>query len=150
MKLVSPNFKNNEKIPVKFTKDGENVNPELTIKDIPENAKSLVLIVDDPDAQRVAGYTWIHWIIFNIPVDHKRAIIKEKSIPGIPGENSYKRAEYGGPNPPARTGIHHYHFKAYAIDKELDLKEGASLGEIQKGIQDHLIDETELIGIYFR
>jgi len=150
MILTSPNFKHNEKIPVRFTKDGENINPELIIEDIPENTKSLILIVDDPDAQRVAGFTWIHWVVFNILVKNKELIIKENSLPGTYGESTYKKAEYGGPNPPKETGIHHYYFKIYAIDEILDLKEGTKLSEIENTIRNHILDKTELIGIYFR
>ena len=96
MQLTSPDFKNKEKIPVKFTGDGENINPELVIGDIPENAKSLVLIVDDPDC---AG-GWDHWIVWNIKITNS---IKENSILGLQGKNSWGTDRYKGPKPPSGT-----------------------------------------------
>ena len=100
MILTSPNFKNNERIPVQFTGDGQNINPELEIKEIPNNTQSFVLIVEDPDAP--AG-TWEHWIIFNIPKEIKR--ILKNSVPGsgVQGQNSWGRNNYGGPSPPSGT-----------------------------------------------
>ena len=150
MKLTSPDFQDNEKIPIRFTGDGENINPNLIIDEIPNNCKSLVLIVDDPDAHRVVGYTWIHWVVFNILVKNRKLIIKENSLPGTYGESTYKRAKYGGPNPQKGSGIHHYHFKVYAINKLLNLKEGAKLEDIEREINSHVLDKIELIGLYFR
>ncbi len=150
MKITSPSFMNNEKIPVGFTADGKDVNPQLEISEIAKNAKSLVLIVDDPDAQRVVGYTWIHWIVFNIPVTGNKLTIQEDSIPGTPGESTYKKPDYGGPNPPKGTGIHHYHFKLYALNKMLPLKEMTSLNEINNSMRNHILEKSELVGIYSR
>lgn len=143
-------FKNNEKIPEKYTADGDDVNPELMITDIPEGVKSLVLVVDDPDAQKVVGYTWIHWVRFNIPVEGNQVMISENSVPGTTGESTYKKPEYGGPNPPAGTGDHRYFFKVFALDTELDLSKGASLSEIKNAMQNHIINKAELIGLYGR
>jgi len=141
---------NNEKIPAEFTADGKDINPKLEISEIPENAKSLVLVVDDPDAQRVVGYTWVHWIVFNIPVGGGRVVIEEDSIPGTPGESTYQKQNYGGPNPPKGTGIHHYHFKIYALNKMLPLKKMASPKEIHNSVKKHLLEKAELMGIYSR
>ena len=148
--IVKSEFKNNEKIPEKYTADGDNINPKLIISEIPEGTKSLVLIVDDPDAQKVVGYTWIHWIRFNIPVDGNEMRIEENSLPGTTGESTYKKPGYGGPNPPVGTGDHRYFFKVFALDIELDLQEGASLSEIESAMQGHILDKSELIGLYGR
>lgn len=146
MIITSPEFENNEKIPRRFTGDGEDINPELVIEDIPKEAKSLVLIVDDPDAP--AG-TWTHWVVFNIPAEEE-VIIKEDSIPGTPGLNSSRTTPYVGPCPPPGSGVHHYNFKIYALDEVLKLEEGASLKEINEAIKKYIIDNAKLIGVYFR
>ena len=150
MKIESPIFVHNENIPAKYTADGEDINPPLTISEIPEETKSLVLIVDDPDAQKVVGYTWVHWVVFDIPVEGNTKDIPENSIPGKPGESTYKKPEYGGPNPPAGSGVHNYHFKICALDKKLDLPERTSLPEIQKEMQNHILAESILTGQYSR
>ena len=142
-------FGNNEEIPSKYTADGKNVNPNLIISNIPENAESLVLIVDDPDAQRVAGFTWIHWVVFNIPVSEP-VVIKENSIPGVPGSGTSNNKGYRGPSPPVESGVHHYYFKIYALDKMLDLKEGVKLEEVKKEMENHILEKTELVGLYSR
>ena len=147
MKVTSTAFIHNENIPAKYTADGENINPALTISEIPEGTKSLVLIVDDPDAQKVVGYTWVHWVVFDIPIEGE---IKENSIPGTPGESTYKKPEYGGPNPPAGTGIHNYHFKIYALDKKLELANMTPLETIQKEMKEHILVESILTGQYSR
>ncbi len=147
MKIESV-FRNNERIPVKYTADGENVNPSFVISKIPDGAETLALIVEDPDAQRVCGFTWIHWVVFNIPVNSEKVVIKENSIPGIFGKNSFDKKEYDGPSPPKGTGIHHYHFKFYALNTELKLPEMSSLDKIKEKMKEHILDERSIIGIY--
>jgi len=143
MILTSQNFKHNEKIPIKFTGDGEDINPELEINNIPEDTKSLVLIMDDPDAP---SGTWDHWIVFNI--NPKTKIILKNSIPenGVQGQNSWGENNYRGPNPPSR--IHRYFFKMFALDTKLGLEKGANKQEIEVAIKDHILDKAELIGLY--
>ncbi len=143
MKIISFDFKNNNKIPIRFTGDGENINPNLAIEGIPTNTKSLALIVDDPDAP---SGTWVHWIIFNIPIKDKKLIIREDSILGIQGKNSWGRDNYGGPKPP--SGTHRYFFRIYALDCLLNLREGTSREELRDAIEAHVLDEAELIGLY--
>jgi Raf kinase inhibitor-like YbhB/YbcL family protein len=150
MKIESPSFENNEKIPKRFTADGENINPFLIISQIPKETKSLILIVDDPDAKKVCGFTWIHWIMFNMIPSSNKFEIQENSIPGTPGESTYKKPNYGGPNPPSGSGIHNYQFKIYALDKKLDLPEMTPLNEIEKEMQSHIIEQAILIGKYSR
>ncbi|MBD3252669.1 YbhB/YbcL family Raf kinase inhibitor-like protein [Candidatus Pacearchaeota archaeon] len=143
MKLQSV-FNNNDKIPEKYTCDGDDINPLLEISDIPENTKTLVLIVDDPDAPMGI---WVHWILFNIPVIGK---IEENSVPegAVQGINDFKKPEYGGPCPPG--GTHRYFFKLYALDTELDLAEGATKAEVEQAMKNHVLDKTELVGLYSR
>ena len=140
MKITSPNFKDNELIPKKFTCEGEDVNPALIIEGIPEEAKSLALIVDDPDAPMG---TWVHWVVYDIPVVDR---IEENSIPGKQGINDFGKRDYGGPCPP--SGTHRYFFKIYALDEMLNLKEGVSKRELERIIQGHILEKAELIGLY--
>lgn len=140
MKITSPDFKHNGLIPARFTCQGKDINPALMLEGLPEGTKSLALIVDDPDAP--AG-TWVHWVVFDIPV---KLSIDENSIPGKQGVNDFGRKQYGGPCPP--FGTHRYFFKIYALDKELNLREGISKKELESAMQGHVLDKAELIGLY--
>lgn len=142
MKLTSPDFQNNESIPKKFTCDGQEINPGLAIENIPDNAKSLALIMDDPDAP--AG-TWVHWVVFDIPITNK---IGENSIPGKQGINTSGDKAYGSPCPP--SGTHRYFFKLYALDTLLNLKEGITKAELESVMKGHILAQAELIGLYKR
>jgi len=140
MKISSPEFENNQFIPKKFTCQGKDINPTLIIEDIPEEAISLALIVDDPDAPMGM---WVHWVIFDIPVVGR---IEENSIPGKQGINDFGRKDYGGPCPP--SGTHRYYFKIYALDAMLNLQEGMSKKELERVMEGHILDKAELIGLY--
>jgi len=140
MKLTSPAFKHNEFIPAKYTCQGDDVNPPLVIEDVPEGTKSLALIVDDPDAP---GMTWVHWVVYEMPVISK---IEENSIPGKQGINDFRKKNYGGPCPP--SGTHRYFFKLYALDKKLGLEEGLRKKELEAAMQGHILAECQLIGLY--
>jgi len=140
MKLTSPAFEYNKFIPKKFTCLGEDVNPTLDIKDIPRGAQSLVLIVDDPDAP--VG-TWVHWVVYDIPVTD---LIKENSIPGTQGINDFNKINYGGPCPP--SGTHRYFFKLYALDTKLNLAQGRTKTQIEKAMDGHILEKDELIGLF--
>lgn len=140
IKVFSSAFAANGSIPIKYTCNGTNVNPPLEFEGIPEEAESLVLIVDDPDAPMK---TFTHWIVWNIePV----AKIEEDSIPGVEGMNDFKKIGYGGPCPP--SGTHRYFFRVYALDRQLDLKAGAGRKDLEKGMIGHIIAEGELMGKY--
>lgn len=144
MKLTSPAFNHNSQIPSEYTCDGDDVSPELNIEDAHKNAKSLVLINDDPDAP--VG-TWDHWIVFNMPPTTKK-IERGKEPKGVGGKNSWGKLGYGGPCPP--SGTHRYFFKLYALDIELNLKEGATKKEIEKAMQGRILAQAQLIGTYKR
>lgn len=138
--VTSKAFKENAMIPRKYTCEGENINPPLDIDAIPKNTKSLALIVEDPDA---LGGTWLHWLVWNIPVTHH---LEEGKIPGEQGMNDFGHYMYGGPCPP--SGTHHYFFKIYALDALLDLHEGASRKEVEAAMRDHIIAYGEQTGLY--
>jgi len=140
MKLTSPEFEHKGLIPGKFTCQGDDVNPALIIEGLPGEAKSLALIVDDPDAPMG---TWVHWVVYDIPVVAK---IEQDSIPGTQGNNSFGRKDYGGPCPP--SGTHRYFFKLYALDRQLNPDEEISKEGLEKAMQGHILDKTELIGLY--
>lgn len=144
MKLITV-FAHNESIPSKYTCDGEDAAPELNISEIPKDAKSLVLIVDDPDAPMG---TWVHWLVYNIPVSIAKIDAKNLPKEAKQGMTDFGKVGWGGPCPP--SGTHRYFFKLYAIDKVLDLPDGATKSQLEQAIRDHIIEKTELIGLYKR
>ena len=143
LSVTSPAFENNKLIPAKYTCDGDDVNPPLTIEGIPEGTKTLALIVDDPDCP--TG-TWDHWIVWNIPATASK--IEENTIPGTEGMNDFRRRSYGGPCPP--SGTHRYFFKVYALDAKLDLSPTSRKRDVEKAMQDHVLAKGELVGLYRR
>jgi len=140
MKISSPEFKNQESIPKKFTCEGQDINPALIIEGIPEGSKSLALIMDDPDAP--IG-TWVHWVVFDIPIISR---IDENSVPGKLGITNSGRPDFHGPCPP--SGTHRYFFKIYALDSVLNLKEGLSKGALEQAMKPHILEKAELVGLY--
>jgi len=142
LSVKSDAFENNTLIPAKYTCDGDNVNPPLTINGVPNETKSLVLIVDDPDAPMG---TWDHWVVWNIPPAGK---IEENTIPGTEGMNSARKHSYGGPCPP--WGTHRYFFKVYALDTKLDLNPNSHKKDVEKAMKGHILAKGELVGLYHR
>jgi len=142
LQISSPAFGTNQVIPAQYTCEGKDINPPLEIAGIPEKARSLVLIVDDPDAP---GKTWVHWVVWNIPITHH---INENSIPGEQGVNDFKCTAWGGPCPP--SGTHRYFFKAYALDTLLQLSSTTTKKELEQAMGEHILAFGELIGIYNR
>ncbi len=145
MRLTSSAFENNQFIPAKYTCDGEDINPPLLISDVPEGTKSLVLIVDDPDAPMG---TWDHWVVWNINPSTEK--IEEGQTPegAVEGMNDFQKHPYGGPCPP--SGIHHYHFKLYALDKILDIDASSRKEDVEKAMEGSILAQSELIGLYQR
>ncbi len=143
MQIQSVMFSDNEFIPMQYTCEGEDIIPPLLFLDVPQDAKSLVVIVDDPDA---AVGLWTHWVVFNIPPDTHE--FSEGEIPpGTQGLSSYKKPEWRGPCPSNDT-VHHYRFKLFALDTMLDLDENATREEIETAMSTHVIEEAELTGLY--
>lgn len=142
MDLSSAIFRQDEFIPRRYTCDGVNVNPSLNIDHIPKKAESLAIIVDDPDAP---SGTWVHWVIWNIPVTHH---IKENDAPGVEGLNDSGKHEYSGPCPP--RGTHRYFFKAYALDCMLKIPESSDKTSLVRAMEGHILGFGELIGLYKR
>ena len=142
LNVSSDAFRNNEAIPSKYTCDDRNINPPLTIEHIPESAKCLVIIVDDPDAPKG---DWVHWVMWNIPVTHH---IKENEAHGIQGINDFNKHQYGGPCPPG--GTHRYFFKIYALDCLLAIPPSSRKDDVEKAMSGHVLAFGELIGLYSR
>lgn len=145
MTITSTAFSQNQMLPKKYTCDGDDVNPPLTFSLIPENAKSLVLIVDDPDAP--TG-TFVHWVLFNI--SPTTTVIKEGNVPpGVEsGKNSAGSTAFVGACPP--NGTHRYFFKLYALDTLLSLPKNADKKTVEDAMQSHILESAELIGLYSR
>ena len=142
IEVSSAAFKENELIPRRYTCDGKNVNPALNLDHIPNESQSLAIIVDDPDAP--AG-TWVHWVIWNIPVIHH---VKEDHAPGLQGINDFKKKIYCGPCPP--KGIHRYFFKVYSLDCALQIPENSNKQDLEIAMAGHILGFGELIGLYKR
>ena len=149
--ISSPEFKKGEKIPPRFTGDGDNVSPRLEWSNVPENAKYLALIVDDPDAP---GGTFTHWVVFNIPADNTglpEAVANNPQLHDgtLQGRNSAGGIGYYGPYPPAGNR-HRYYFSLYALDTKPDLRAGASKEQLLKAMEGHILDQGRLFGVYQR
>jgi Raf kinase inhibitor-like YbhB/YbcL family protein len=152
--VISPAFANNAQIPVRYTCDGLNISPPLQWTGIPPGTKSLVLIIDDPDAPDPAApkRVWVHWILYNIPSDISllpEGITPQALPKGIlQGRNDGKKTSYGGPCPP--IGCHRYFHKLYALDTILpDLKQPTKQTLLQ-AMEGHILAFTETIGLYQR
>lgn len=144
--LESTAFENGKQIPKKYGYKHGNISPPLKITQIPENAISLVLIMDDPDAMGVVGKVWVHWVIWNI--EPKNSEFSENSFPSncIEGETDFGEIGYGGPAPPDKE--HTYIFKLYALDQKLDASTGSTKQQIELAMKNHIIAETILKGKY--
>ena|SRR5947209_1601384 len=139
--VTSSAFAAGGNIPEQYTCKGANVSPPLLFRGIPQNAKSLVLIVEDPDAP---SGLFTHWLIWNI--DPHTTTLAEKSVPSgaAQGTNDFGKTGYGGPCPP--SGTHRYFFRIFALDKTLELKSGAKRQDLDKAIAGHIVGRGELMG----
>lgn len=145
MSITSTAISDRGRIPSIYTCDGEDINPPLEFHDVPEEAQSLTLIVEDPDSP---GKTWVHWVLFNINPNVRR--ISEDSVPAGSSETvtDFGSKGYGGPCP--ANGIHRYNFKLFALDTTLDLTEDVTRDEIEESMEGHIIEKAELTGLYSR
>jgi len=144
MTIRSPAFQQGGDIPAKFTCDGGDTSPPLQISGITPEAKSLVLIADDPDAP---SGLFTHWLVWNIPPQTNS--IAEGSAPkGMHGTNDFGKSGYGAPCPP--SGVHRYYFKLFALDRELALPAGAKRSQLEAAMKGHVIAQGELMGHYAR
>ena len=142
MRITSRAFSNNELIQNKYTCQGQDISPQLRFSNIPKNAKTLALVMDDPDAP---SGTFTHWLVWDIPVTVNE-IQEGERVTYTQGLNDFGRQYYKGPCPP--SGVHRYFFILYALDSEINLKQGATKDELIKAMRDHIIEKAELIGKY--
>lgn len=145
MQLTSSAFPAHQPIPVPHTCDGANVSPPLSLAGVPEDAQSIALIVDDPDAPRG---DWVHWTVWNISPDTRDT--PENTVPAgaTEGLTDFGKPGYGGPCPP--SGTHRYQFKAYALDTMLDLPSSARKADLERAMAGHILAQTVLVGTYRR
>lgn len=145
MQLTSSVFPAHQPIPVPYTCDGADVSPPLSLAGVPEGARSIALIVDDPDAPRG---DWVHWTVWNISPDTRE--IPENTVPAdtTEGVTDFGKPGYGGPCPP--SGTHRYQFKAYALDTMLDLPSSARKANLERAMAGHILAQTVLVGTYRR
>lgn len=150
LKLTSTAFEDGGMIPSRYTCDGGDISPPLAWSGVPDGAKSLALVADDPDAPRG---TWVHWVIYQIPTSERglaenrpaRETLEEGARQGT---NDFRKTGYGGPCPP--SGTHRYFFKLYALDAEPNLPSGVSKDQLLKAIEGHILAEGQLMGRYER
>lgn len=152
MHLTSTAFVHGGKIPLQYTCDGDDINPPLSIRSVPKEAQSLVLIMDDPDipdfVKKKFGITvWDHWIVFNMSPSTQEISAGEDSN-GVLGKNTAGKNEYGGPCPPDEE--HRYFFKMYALDTTLSLPIGSTKEQVEEAMEGHILADTVLIGTYQR
>jgi len=154
LSIQSKNFRQNEMIPARYTCDGRDISPPLAWSGIPDEAKSLALIVDDPDAPDPAApkMTWVHWVLYNIPV-WAQGLEENIAAASLPvgtkeGINDWGRKGYGGPCPP--IGKHRYFFKLYALDTVLADLQKATKVEVEQAFKGRILAKAQLVGTYER
>jgi Raf kinase inhibitor-like YbhB/YbcL family protein len=144
LRLRSPAFPGHKPIPARHASDGEDVAPPLEWSGVPEGTRAFAVVVHDPDAPLVDGFT--HWVAYGIPGD--AAGLPEGGGDAVSGTNSFGNQRYNGPAPPPGHGPHHYYFWVYAIDDDLDLEPGLDRRALLERIEDHVIEQARLIGTY--
>ena len=142
LQLTSSAFSHGEEIPRKCGYKNGNETPSLAINGIPEGTKSLTLIMDDPDAMGAVGKVWVHWVVWNINTN-KNEITDNL---GSEGMTDFGEVGYGGPAPPDKR--HTYVFKLYALDCRLDLSNESTKADVEKAMEGHIIEQTQLTGTY--
>ena len=147
IEVRSTAFAANGQIPRKYTKEGEDVSPPLKWGQPPPGTKEFALINDDPDAPR--AHPWVHWVAYKIPGEARELPEGAKSGYAA-GTNDFGEAQYGGPMPPPGHGVHHYHFKLYALDAPIDAAPGIKKGELLRLMEGHVLATGELVGTYER
>jgi Raf kinase inhibitor-like YbhB/YbcL family protein len=153
--VKSTAFENAHPIPKKYTGDGQDVSPPLSWSGVPSATRELALICDDPDAP--TPQPWVHWVMYRIPpsatslpegVPTKRELATpDRARQGV---SSFDKLGYGGPAPPKGHGVHHYHFKIYALDAPITLEPGQTKAALEKAMRGHIVAEGELVGTYQR
>ena len=144
LKLTSTSFEDGGEIPRIFGYKNGNKHPTLFVSDMPEGTEYLALIMDDPDAMGAVGKVWVHWVVWNIwPVSNTGVIDYNQASEGM---TDFGEVGYGGPAPPDKR--HTYIFKLYALDIKLDLPNESTKAEVEKAMEGHILEQTQLTGTY--
>jgi Raf kinase inhibitor-like YbhB/YbcL family protein len=147
IEVSSPSFEPGATIPERHTGEGQDVSPPVQWGGLPQRTREIAIVCDDPDAPTQKPF--VHWVVYKIPADRKG--LPEGSTEGaLEGINDFRGRGYGGCMPPRGHGVHHYHFKVYALDTELDAPAGLSKDELLVAMKGHILDEGELVGTYKR
>jgi len=154
MRIETTAFDDGDRIPERYTGDGDDVSPSLTVSDLPEGTRSLAIIVDDPDAP---NKTWVHWLVWGIPADTTTipedvpaAELVEELGGARQGKNDFDQIGYGGPAPPPGHGEHRYRFTAYALREHIDLDAGATRNALEERLEGATLETARLTGVYSR
>jgi Raf kinase inhibitor-like YbhB/YbcL family protein len=160
--LSSPSFRNNQPMPAKHSCEGQDASPALKWEGAPAGTKSFAVIADDPDAP---GGSWVHWVIYNISgnvVELAENVSKGDTVAWVAyeiatysagakqGMNDFGKVGYGGPCPPRGHGVHHYHFRLYALDTDLNLTPRVTRKQLESAMKGHILAQAELVGTYQR
>lgn len=153
LKVASPAFKPGQAIPGKYSQLGKNISPPLKWSGVPKEAKSLVLVLEDPDAPLSSPF--VHWVVYAIPAD---AVQLPEAVPAkeqlekpagaLQGRSSARKIGYFGPRPPKGDPPHHYHFQLFALDTAVDLRPGSPLGDVVQVMKGHVIAKGETVGTF--
>jgi len=143
--IISPVFRDGAAIPQQYSCRGQNVNPPLTIFNVPDKAQSLALIMHDPDA--VSG-DYLHWLVWDIPPSTESIQVNSVPVGAVQGANGSGKTSYGGPCPPQGTGTHRYMFDFYALDTTVNLPSGSSREQLESAMKDHIIEKAVLLGTF--
>ena len=156
--ITSPEFTDGETVPTRFSGDGEDLSPALAWRGVPEGTKELAIICTDPDAP--SPKPWVHWLIYKI-APHERELpegvppqaVLDAPVTAFQGKNSWSKGRtigYRGPAPPPGHGLHHYHFRIYALDTQLDVEPGMGIDELMAAMNGHILSDAEIVGTYAR
>jgi len=146
MQLTSSGFSDGDEMPIELGYKNGNETPALSINGIPEGTKSLALIMDDPDAMGAVGKVWVHWVVWNIDTTKKFITGNPQESGFVEGMTDFGEVGYGGPAPPDKR--HTYVFKLYALDIRLDLPDKSTKADVEKAMEGHIIEQTQLTGTY--
>ena len=147
IEVMSPAFESGATIPKRHTGEGEDVSPPLQWSSLPQGTKEIAIICADPDAPTQKPF--VHWVAYKIPAD-RRGLPEGSTEGALEGINDFGGRGYGGCMPPRGHGVHHYHFKVYALDTELDAPTGLSKDGLLAAMEGRILDEGELVGTYKR
>ena len=146
MQLTSSGFSDGDEMPIELGYKNGNETPALSINGIPEGTKSLALIMDDPDAMEAVGKVWVHWVVWNIDPTREFITGNPQESKFVEGLTDFGEVGYGGPAPPDKR--HTYVFKLYALDSILDLPQKSTKADVEKAMEGHIIEQTQLTGTY--